>query len=112
MKRNTFSPEGAIRRSRSITNVLSLQNIVTPNNSYRGIGYGAEASVIDQGRRKVFKGIEKMNDSFRAFREYQQQGWGGSETRTPRPAPQLPPPTTAALPPGQVTASQIDAAMN
>ncbi|MEG4287003.1 hypothetical protein QUB68_28255 [Microcoleus sp. A006_D1] len=52
-----------------------------------------------------------MNNSFRVFQEYQQQGWGGSETRTPRLASQLPPPITATLPPGRVTASQIDAAM-
>jgi hypothetical protein len=112
MRRNALSSVEAIRYSRSIGNIVSPQNTISPGSSYRGIGYGAEASIVRENGRNTFGVITERNNPFKIFDEWQRQGWGGSETITPRPALQLPPPTTATLPPGRVTAAQIDAAMN
>jgi len=54
--------------------------MITPNNSYRGIGYGAEASIIQENGRNTFGVIAKKHNPFEVFEEWQKQGWGGSET--------------------------------
>jgi hypothetical protein len=80
MRRNASSPAEAIRYSRSIGNIVLPQNIITSNNSYRGIGYGAEASIIQENGRNIFGVIAKKHNPFKIFEEWQKQGWGGSET--------------------------------
>lgn len=112
MRRNALSPTEAVRHSRSISNIGLYQNIVTPNNSYRGIGYGAEASRIDRNSKLEFTRIVKNNNSFEIFQDWQRQGWGGAESKTPKPTSQPPSSGSAGLPLGRLTAAQINAAMS
>lgn len=107
-----LSATEAIRYSRSIANIGLHQNIVTPNNSYRGIGYGAEADRIEQNGKLEFERIRKNNNSFGTFQDWQRQAWGGAESKTPKPISQPPSSGSADLPPGNLTAAQIDTAMS
>jgi len=112
MRRNVLSPVEAIRYSRSIGNIVLPQNIITSNNSYRGIGYGSEADRIEQNGKLEFERIRKNNNSFGVFQDWQRQGWGGAESKTPKPTSQPPSSGSAGLPLGNLTAAQIDAAIS
>lgn len=112
MRRNALSPADAIRYSRSIGTIVSIQNIITPNSSYRGIGYGAESDRIEQNGKLEFERIRKNNNPFGTFQDWQRQGWGGAESKTPKPTSQPPSSGSAGLPLGRLIAAQIDTAMS